>query len=239
VRRERQSFESPPKPSSLRFVSNKPGTLRPLKPARSLAEDAADLIRETILGGGFSAGQHLVESKIAEQLKISRGPVREAFGLLCAEGLLVDEPRRGTFVVRLTPDDAVQIYGLRAALEAHAARLIARSRDPAALDRLSQLAARIDASVTSGDTRAVARADLAFHEGLCQLCGNNRIHDVFVRYIPMVRSLLHLDQQMHQSLDEVASDHQHLVDALAAEDPETAARAFNDHAERAGALIGR
>jgi GntR family transcriptional regulator of gluconate operon len=224
---------------NLRIVSDKPGTLRPLKPARSLAEDAAELIRETILDGGFSPGQHLVESKIAEQLSISRGPVREAFRLLCAEGLLVDEPRRGTFVVRLTPDDAVQIYGLRAALEAHAARLIARSRDPAVLDRLSQLADGIDASVTSDDAGAVARADLAFHEGLCELCGNTRIHDVFVRYIPMLRSLLRLDQRVHRSLEEISSDHQHLVDAIATEEPEAAARAFNDHAEHAGSLIGR
>ena len=220
-------------------MSDIPGTLRPLEPARSLAEDAADLIRETILGGGFSAGQHLVESKIAEQLRISRGPVREAFRLLRAEGLLVDEPRRGTFVVRLTPEDAVQIYGLRAALEAQAARLIARSRDPAVFDRLNQLADRIDDAVSSGDAGAVARADLAFHEGLCELCGNTRIHDVFVRYIPMLHPLLHLDQRVHQSLDEVSSDHRHLVEAIATEDPEAAARAFNDHAEHAGGLIRR
>ena len=99
--------------------------LQPLQAPRSLAEDAADRIREQILAGGFRQGEHLVEAKIAEQLNISRGPVREAFKLLRAEGLLNEEPRRGTFVVSLSADDVREIYGLRAALEGRAARLIA------------------------------------------------------------------------------------------------------------------
>ena len=98
--------------------------LQPLQAPRSLAEDAADRIREQILAGGFRQGEHLVEAKIAEQLNISRGPVREAFKLLRAEGLLNEEPRRGTFVVSLSADDVREIYGLRAALEGRAARLI-------------------------------------------------------------------------------------------------------------------
>jgi GntR family transcriptional regulator of gluconate operon len=106
-------------------------TLAPLTAPRSLAEDAADRIREQILSGGFGQGEHLVEAKIAEQLAISRGPVREAFKLLRAEGLLKEEPRRGTFVVSMSADDVRDIYGLRAALEGRAARTLARSAMPA------------------------------------------------------------------------------------------------------------
>src|SRR4026208_1562785 len=118
--------------------------LAPLAAPRSLAEDAADRIRAQILSGGFSQGEHLVEAKIAEQLAISRGPVREAFKLLRAEGLLKEEPRRGTFVVSLTADDVREIYGLRAALEGRAARLLARGRDTKALARVRELAGQID-----------------------------------------------------------------------------------------------
>ena len=72
-------------------MSEPSATLRPLEAPRSLAEDAADRIREQILSGGFRQGEHLVEAKLAEQLNISRGPVREAFKLLRAEGLLNEE----------------------------------------------------------------------------------------------------------------------------------------------------
>ena len=188
--------------------------LAPLTAPRSLAEDAADRIREQILSGGFSQGEHLVEAKIAEQLAISRGPVREAFKLLRSEGLLNEEPRRGTFVVSLSTDDVRDIYGLRAAL-----------------------ADQIDAAVASGDAAAVSRADLAFHQGLCALCGNARIVEVFDRYVPTMRALLRLDGDVLGSLEEVSHQHRPLVDAIESGDEDTAARLFAEHAEEAGELI--
>jgi GntR family transcriptional regulator of gluconate operon len=218
-------------------MSEPPSTLRPLEAPRSLAEDAADRIREQILGGGFKQGEHLVEAKIAEQLNISRGPVREAFKLLRAEGLLNEEPRRGTFVVSLTADDVREIYGLRAALEGRAGRMVARAHDPAALVRLRALADDIDRAVVSGDPVAASRADLAFHEGLCELCGNSRIHEVFMRYVPTLRGLLRLDEQVLRSLDEISLQHRPLVEAIEAGDGEQAATLLNEHAEHAGELI--
>jgi GntR family transcriptional regulator, gluconate operon transcriptional repressor len=211
--------------------------LQPLQAPRSLAEDAADRIREQILAGGFRQGEHLVEAKIAEQLNISRGPVREAFKLLRAEGLLNEEPRRGTFVVSLSADDVREIYGLRAALEGRAARMIARSQDPAALARLRVLVEEIDRAVAAGDPVAASRADLAFHEGLCELCGNSRIHEVFMRYVPTLRALLRLDGQVLRSLDEVSQQHRPFVEAIEAGDEETASRLLSEHADHAGELI--
>ena len=211
--------------------------LQPLQAPRSLAEDAADRIREQILAGGFRQGEHLVEAKIAEQLNISRGPVREAFKLLRAEGLLNEEPRRGTFVVSLSADDVREIYGLRAALEGRAARMIARSQDPAALARLRVLVDGIDRAVAAGDPVAASRADLAFHEGLCELCGNSRIHEVFMRYVPTLRALLRLDGQVLRSLDEVSQQHRPFVEAIEAGDEETASRLLSEHADHAGELI--
>jgi GntR family transcriptional regulator of gluconate operon len=211
--------------------------LKPLDAPRSLAEDAADRIREQILAGGFGPGEHLVEAKIAEQLNISRGPVREAFKLLRAEGLLKEEPRRGTFVVSLTADDVREIYGLRAAIEGRAARLLARSRDPRALTKLVELADGIDAAVAADDPIAVSRADLAFHEGLCALCGNARIHEVFMRYVPTLRALLRLDEQVLRSLDEVSNQHRPLVDAIRSGSEDEAGTLLAEHAEHAGDLI--
>jgi DNA-binding GntR family transcriptional regulator len=211
--------------------------LRPLDAPRSLAEDAADRIREQILAGGYHQGEHLVEAKIAEQLTISRGPVREAFKLLRAEGLLSEEPRRGTFVVSMGSDDVREIYGLRAALEGWAARLLARANDPTAVATLRSLADDIEDAARSGDVIALSRADLAFHEGLCRLCGNARIHEVFVRYVPTLRALLRLDERVLRSLDEVPLQHRPLVDAIAAGDEEAAGRLLAEHAETAGELI--
>jgi len=211
--------------------------LRPLQTPRPLAEDAADRIREEILSGGFRPGEHLVEARIAQQLNVSRGPVREAFKLLRAEGLLQEEPRRGTFVVSLSSDDVREIYGLRAAIEGRAARMLARARNGAGIDRLHELAADIDAAVKAGDGAAVARADLAFHEGLCELSGNRRLSEVFMRYIPMLRALLRLDERVYRSMDEIALQHLPLVEAIASGSEDTAAAVLRRHSEQAGELI--
>ena len=157
--------------------------------------------------------------------------------LLRSEGLLNEEPRRGTFVVSLSTDDVRDIYGLRAALEGRAARTLARDRDPVAIGRLRSLADQIDAAVASGDAAAVSRADLAFHQGLCALCGNARIVEVFDRYVPTMRALLRLDGDVLGSLEEVSHQHRPLVDAIESGDEDTAARLFAEHAEEAGELI--
>jgi GntR family transcriptional regulator of gluconate operon len=212
-------------------------TLKPLNAPRSLTEDAADRIREQILSGGFRQGEHLVEARIADQLNVSRGPVREAFKLLRAEGLLEEEPRRGTFVVSLSPEDVREIYGLRAAIEGRAARLLATDADPGTVADLRALLDRIDAAIKAGDYAEVFRRDLEFHDGLCRLSGNARLHEVFVRYVPMLRALLRLDERVYDSLDEIAMQHHPLLEAIAAGDAEEAARHAEEHSDHAGQLI--
>ena len=214
-----------------------PGRLQPLEAPRSLAEDAADRIREGILSGGFAQGAHLVEARIAEELNVSRGPVREAFKLLRAEGLLEEEPRRGTFVVSLSPADVREIYGLRAAIEGRAARLLATDPAAPAVAELRELLGRMEEAVAAGDPPTVFRRDLEFHDGLCRLSGNARLHEIFVRYVPMLRALLRLDERVEASLEEIATQHRPLVQAIEAGDAEAAARHAEEHSDHAGDLI--
>jgi GntR family transcriptional regulator of gluconate operon len=213
------------------------GGLGPIDLGRSLAENAADRIREQVLVGGYSPGQHLVEAKIAEELQISRGPVREAFKVLRAEGLLTEEPRRGTFVVSITPQDVRDIYGLRAAVEGAAARRLCHDSGPEVLARLEEAAEAIDLAATTGDLPAVAGADLAFHETLCELSGNARLLETFRRYVPMIRGLLRLDERMLPSIEQVADQHRPMVAAIRRGDEAEAVRLVTEHCEEAGELL--
>lgn len=213
------------------------GRLAPLESPRSLAEDAADRIRESILSGSFRPGEHLVEARIAQQLNVSRGPVREAFKLLRSEGLVEEEPRRGTFVVRLEADDVREIYQLRAAIEGQAARLLAETHPPEALDELRRLLTNIEDAIRAGDVRAVSRSDLEFHGAVCWLSGNGRLHEVFTRYVPILGALLRLDERLYGSFDPIADQHPALLRTIEAGDGDGAAAAFRQHAEEAGELI--
>jgi DNA-binding GntR family transcriptional regulator len=211
--------------------------LRPLDAPRSLAEDAADRIREQILSGGFRQGEHLVETRIAQELNISRGPVREAFKLLRAEGLLQEEPRRGSFVVKLSPGDVRGIYGLRAAIEGRAARMIAGVADGEVLERLGGLVDEIDRAVAKGKAADVFAADLAFHAELVASAGNTSLDEVFTRYVPTLRALLRLDEHVYRRLDDIATEHRPILEAIGRGDPAEAAAAAERHCDHAGDLI--
>ena len=205
----------------------------PLVAPRKLAEDASALIREQILTGGLRRGTHLVEAKIAGRLGISRGTVREAFKVLAAEGLIQEEPRRGAFVVILSRTDVREIYDVRTAIEGRAAWLIARRGEASDLIALDAAIDEIRSAARAGDIQAVRQADLAFHERLTRLSGNGRLHDIFVRSVPALQTLIDYDELPYSSLDGVTAQHEELVSAIRSGDPDQAARALERHVDDA------
>ena len=94
---------------------------------RTLRERVYELLREDILSGQLGPGAELSEVALAERLGVSRGPIREALGLLCAQGLVTMQPRRGAYVSVLTRQEFLEAYQVREALEALAARLACRA----------------------------------------------------------------------------------------------------------------
>lgn len=212
-------------------------TLSPLQASPSLAEAAAELIRNEILAGRFRQGEHLVEALIAEQLNVSRGPVREAFKLLRAEELVQEEPRRGTFVVSMGATDVREIYGLRAAIEGRAARILAAQPDPQVVGQLRELYADMDRAAADDNVTALYARDLAFHEGLCRLSRNGRLHGVFVRYVPTLRALLQVDGRFLDSASTMAADHLPILEAIEAGDGVLAAQLAEHHCDHAADMI--
>jgi DNA-binding GntR family transcriptional regulator len=200
---------------------------------RKLSFDATDVLRDQILSGGLRRGTHLVEAKLAARLGVSRGTIRESFRMLAAEGLIEEEPRRGAFVVTLSGTDVREIYDVRAAIEGRAAALLALRRDADAVRELRAAIDAIRAASRTGDVVAVRRADLAFHERLCALSGNGRLHDIFVRHVPALQTLLGYDVLRYPSLDVIADEHAALVDAIATGEPKAAAAALERHCEEA------
>ena len=205
--------------------------LSPLR-ASTLAVQAADAIRELIASGELQGGDRLVEAKIAEQLAVSRGPVREAFRLLGAEGLVREEPRRGTFVVRLTEADVRDVYDLRVALESRAARLTIERGDPATMRVLRGVLDELQGA--AGEHSLAAQADYRFHEAVCRASGNGRLHDTFVRQATELRTLLRIDEELleHEPFS-ITDEHEALLAVLASGDAERAENAFRQHVEGA------
>lgn len=118
--------------------------------SRPTAVVIADQLRERIIDGSFGPGDQINEAQVANQLNVSRGPVREALQRLVQEGLLIGRPNRGVFVRELTLRDIAEVYEAREVIECAAAEnIVARSQ----ADR-EELVARLEEI----DRRACARA---------------------------------------------------------------------------------
>src|SRR5579864_9777932 len=104
---------------------------------RNASAAATELIREAIIDGRLPPGQRLKEEELAQELGISRTPVREALLILQAEGLVTAVPNRGAVVRTYTESDLVDMYELRALLESFAAHQAAKRITEAQLAALS------------------------------------------------------------------------------------------------------
>jgi DNA-binding GntR family transcriptional regulator len=206
-------------------------TLEPLR-SQTLGMQAAEAIRKLIATGQLVGGDRLVEARIAEQLGISRGSVRDALWLLRGQGLVRDEPRRGSFVAELTAEDVRDIYDLRIAVELAAVRVLVQRPRAESFARLEQA---IEAMRAEGrDAARAAEADLGFHSAICAASGNSRLHDVYVRHSSELLILLRLDEEkLGHGPDSIADDHEFLLDALLSGDLATAEAAFRTHLEEA------
>jgi DNA-binding FadR family transcriptional regulator len=136
--------------------------------------------------------------------------------------------------VSLSSRDAREIYELRAAIEGRAAYLVAKAADPASVRELTDLCTQMERAELDHDAAAVYKYDLAFHDALCRLSDNTRLHEVFSRYVPALRALLQLDKQIYGPLEVIVGGHRFLVDAIREGDAEKARALAEQHSDDAG-----
>ncbi|MCF4124444.1 GntR family transcriptional regulator [Methylobacterium sp. SyP6R] len=139
---------------------------------KSLSAAVEERIRDAIVNAELAFGQALPEDGVGLAMGVSRTPMREALTRLQAQGLVVIVPKKGTFVFDPSPDDVDQLAGFRLMLESEAVRLSLAGAPAAALAGLRTAHAAMLEARRSGDARAYARADTAFHASFFKECGN-------------------------------------------------------------------
>ncbi|BBK31349.1 DNA-binding GntR family transcriptional regulator [Stella humosa] len=132
----------------------------------SLAAKAKALLEAAIWSGQLAPGAHLVETQLAGQFQISRGPLREALKTLAAEGLVDIQPGRGAFVVDPTADDMQDMIVMRAVVSGMVARQMAASKDEALFARLEATLEEMRAAVAADDAQTFFDQHWIFHEGM-------------------------------------------------------------------------
>jgi DNA-binding GntR family transcriptional regulator len=197
----------------------------------NLREHVERLVRNAILDGSFAASERLVESAIAEQLNVSRAPVREALASLEREGLVVHVPRRGYSVIEFTDKDVEEIYSLRLLLETEALR---RAMGRATSQELAEMQRIVDelgqAALEQREPERIVALDLSFHETLCRMAGHGRLYAAWHSTSTQARVLIGLTSRTHYHRPEQPKElHQRILEAIRTKDLERGVALLNDH----------
>jgi DNA-binding GntR family transcriptional regulator len=198
----------------------------------SLHDEVAAQLRERIFSGELMPGMFLDEIQLAEQMKISRTPLREALKVLTAEGLVRHEPRRGCFVNEVTEQDLDEIFPVIALLEGRCAFEAAQHATDGDLAALEDLHDKLSRHAKARRINEYYATNFAIHEAIIALAGNRWLAGVIgdLRKIVKLARLqqLHAPGRLEQSL----SEHLAVFAALKARDPEGAEAAMRTHLTR-------
>lgn len=140
--------------------------------ATRTSEGIAHILRKAILAGMLAPGQQLRERRLAEELQVSRTPIREALFTLHGEGLVDLTPHQCARVRPVTQSDIAQIYALRRLLEAYSARAAAENGDRAKIDAVAGALAAQRRLGVGGLLQDQAEADFAFHDAIAVASGS-------------------------------------------------------------------
>ncbi|NML45199.1 GntR family transcriptional regulator [Ramlibacter sp. G-1-2-2] len=198
----------------------------------SMHDEVAAQLRERIFAGELAPGSFLDEVQLAEQLKISRTPLREALKVLTAEGLVRHEPRRGCFVNEVTEQDLDEIFPVLALLEGRCAFEAAQHASDADLETLDAMHQKLQKQAKAKRINEYYVTNFAIHEAIIALAGNRWLAGVIADLRKIVKlarlQQLHAPGRLEQSL----SEHLAVFAALKARDAEGADAAMRTHLTR-------
>jgi DNA-binding GntR family transcriptional regulator len=190
-------------------------------------------LRRRFADGELAPGERLTETALAQQLGVSRTPVREALGRLHADGLVVPSAR-GVVVAALGSEEIEDIYELRASLEGLAAARAARRQAeghiaPAEISGIEAAAEAVEDAVARGDAKGAARANLLFHRAFGRAAGNpfllDALHRVWDRIA--VSTVSNLSDRAWATT--VTTHHKKICQAIVTGDVAAARQAAEEH----------
>jgi DNA-binding GntR family transcriptional regulator len=197
-------------------------------------ERVYDKVRNRIFSGKYPPGYQLKEEILAEEMSVSRTPVRVALHKLADEGLVTVRSNHRTYVSDVNEAQFEEIFELIAFLESYSASLAARRISAEDVARLRKLVDQMEALVNDkpGDHRAFLENNAQFHSLIHASHGNQTVKEVLDRVVNFPHNLYLKFGQIHAAHNpKSVQQHRAIVDALASGDPEYASLQFRAHTE--------
>ena len=192
-----------------------------------LTQTAYKFIKSKLLSGEIKPGERIREDILAEEISMSRTPVRESINKLAAEGFVVQIPRKGIFATRLTFEELFEIIEIRVILESYAARKCCKNITDSQLKEFEEVFNKMKEAFSNGDSVKSGVLDGIFHRKLGEYSGNKRIE----KYVNEIEDLAVYARRMEAysikykeyNEDKSIEQHKAILDAIKSRDAEAAA----------------
>jgi DNA-binding GntR family transcriptional regulator len=188
-----------------------------------------DFLREEILSERLAPGAELQEVALAEELGVSRGPLREAIGRLAAEGLVTVRPRRGAVVRSLSKDEFLELYQVREALEVMAVRLAVPRLGDDDIEELDALLTKMAERAVRQEVAEFFEANLAFHARLVEASGNATLQQLYGQLVGRMGRYRMRSLTLRGNLRQSVSEHASILSAARRGDADRAAVLMAEH----------
>ncbi len=197
-------------------------------PRPSLHEEIAGIIRDRIVEGDL--GGFIDEPSLALELGVSRTPVREALKVLAFEGLVDIFPNQGSYVSKLTAEDARELIELVAQLEGFAGELACQRYNDEMLKALTRTHEDMILAYRQGDKPTYFKLNQRIHDDIVAASGNKHLIEAHRRCTRRLRRIRYLSNLQHTAWEQSVLDHEAMLKALAARDAAATRRIMTDHA---------
>ncbi|TDA68556.1 MAG: GntR family transcriptional regulator [Clostridia bacterium] len=200
---------------------------------RPLREIVFETLREAIIAGRLKPGERLMEVQLAEELGVSRTPVREAIRKLELEGFVVMVPRKGAYVADISTKDIADVFEIREALESLAAGLAAERITDEELEQLERRLHRVAAAVQQQDLEGLVQADTEFHDIVYKASRNQRLVQIISNLREQIQRFRYQSLAHPGRMERTLQEHTQIVEAIAERNVAVAQQLAAEHIENA------
>jgi DNA-binding GntR family transcriptional regulator len=177
-------------------------------------EQVYTIIKNRILSGIYKHGNRILEDNIANELNVSKSPIREALKELSGEGFVVIVPNKGVFVKKLTKQDIIEILDFRTLIEKYSIKKIIENASDDSLNELSEIYEKMKKVHADNDTNKYARIDAQFHDTIYRLSGNMLMYKMAVNIFYLFQPFRVFSLNSKKRFEESLIEHKEIVDGL-------------------------
>jgi DNA-binding GntR family transcriptional regulator len=203
-------------------------------PSVTLAESLRQQLEGAIAAGHLEPGSRLDEQEIAQRFGVSRTPVREAFRLMAANNLVELRGRQGATVRAIKAEALIEMFQVMAELEGLCARLAARRASPAWGNEISKIHQRLVTVGETGDVDLFYDVNQEFHEAIYEASCNAFLADQTRKLRNQVAAYRRRVTRMPNRIADTVREHEAIMQAILAHDPERAHSTMRDHVNLLG-----